>query len=128
MHRYAIRTDEGRAGVLLIEPGVTESEIECLANDLCELGRPVVAGFSAHPHGAHLLWHGSVGGADQVRARIDQDRAYAHASRDSHDPGDPRIGRSAEPGWEWVGEVHDGQVGGLARRNERDARAEIVDG
>jgi glyoxylase-like metal-dependent hydrolase (beta-lactamase superfamily II) len=26
--------------------------------------------------------HGSTGGADQVRARIDQDRAYVHALRD----------------------------------------------
>ena len=36
--------------------------------------------------------HGSVGGADQVRARIDQDRAYVQALRDGHDPDDPRIG------------------------------------
>ena len=27
--------------------------------------------------------HGSIGGADQVRARIDQDRAYVHALRDA---------------------------------------------
>src|SRR5262249_56156521 len=45
--------------------------------------------------------HGSTGGADQVRARIDQDRAYVHALRDGRVPGDPRVGPSARPGWEW---------------------------
>ena len=30
--------------------------------------------------------HGSVGGAGQVHARIDLDRAYVHALRDGHDP------------------------------------------
>src|ERR671930_1264440 len=36
--------------------------------------------------------HGSVGGADQVSARIDQDRAYLHALRAAGVPGDPRVG------------------------------------
>ncbi|GAA4195512.1 MBL fold metallo-hydrolase [Microbispora amethystogenes] len=251
---------QGRAGVLLIDPGVTGSELDCLANDLHESGRPVVAGFSTHPHWDHLLWHarlgeaprygtarcaatvrdrlsdagakariaahlleteiagqvpldllglitglpaetaripwdgphvriiehqahapghaalliegrgvlvagdmlsdvlipmlgdvngtddviedylaalrlieevadgvdviipghGSVGGADQVRARIDQDRAYVHALRDRRDLSDPRIGPSAKPGWEWVSDVHAGQLQRLARRSERD--------
>lgn len=30
--------------------------------------------------------HGSIGEADRVYARIDQDRAYLHALRDAHDP------------------------------------------
>ena len=64
--------------------------------------------------------HGSSGGADQVRARIEQDRAYVHALRDAGVPGDPRVGPSAKPGWEWVSDVHDGQVQRLARRSERD--------
>lgn len=64
--------------------------------------------------------HGSVGTADQVRARIDQDRAYVHAVRDGADPDDPRIGPSAEPGWEWVSDVHAGQLQSLAGRSERD--------
>ena len=63
--------------------------------------------------------HGSVGGADQVHARIDQDRAYVHALRDGRDPDDPRIS-SAKPGWEWVGDVHTGQAQRLAERSERD--------
>jgi glyoxylase-like metal-dependent hydrolase (beta-lactamase superfamily II) len=35
--------------------------------------------------------HGSVGGADQVQARLDQDRAYLHALRDADVPSDPRL-------------------------------------
>jgi glyoxylase-like metal-dependent hydrolase (beta-lactamase superfamily II) len=65
--------------------------------------------------------HGSVGGADQVRARIDQDRAYVTALRDvAHALSDPRVGPSAAHGWEWVGGVHERQLQGLAQRTERD--------
>jgi glyoxylase-like metal-dependent hydrolase (beta-lactamase superfamily II) len=39
--------------------------------------------------------HGSVGGADQIRLRIDQDRAYLQALRDDDAPSDPRLGPSA---------------------------------
>ena len=247
----------GRAGVLLIDPGVLGYEMAALANDLRELGQPVVAGFSTHPHWDHLLWHaslgaaprygtarcaaaardwlsdpgwqvriaglippdiagqvpldlmglitglpaetaqipwdgpqiriiehqahapghaallieergvlvagdmlsdvlitmldvsgaadpiedylaalrllegatagvdvlvpghGSIGGADQVRARIDQDRAYVHALRDARVPRDPRVGPSAKDGWDWVAGVHEGQLQRLARRSER---------
>jgi glyoxylase-like metal-dependent hydrolase (beta-lactamase superfamily II) len=63
--------------------------------------------------------HGSVSGADEVRARIHQDRAYVHALRDGGNPGDPRVGPSARPGWEWVSNVHTGQQERLARRSER---------
>jgi glyoxylase-like metal-dependent hydrolase (beta-lactamase superfamily II) len=52
---------QGRAGVLLIDPGVREDEMACLANDLSDLGQTVVAGFSTHPHWDHLLWHASLG-------------------------------------------------------------------
>src|SRR3954452_25625870 len=65
--------------------------------------------------------HGSVGGADQLHARIEQDRAYVHALRDGEGPDDPRIGPSAKPGWEWVGDVHAGQAQRLAQSHERDA-------
>ena len=54
---------QGRAGVLLIDPGVTGDEMACLTNDLRGLGQPVVAGFSTHPHWDHLLWHARLGEA-----------------------------------------------------------------
>jgi glyoxylase-like metal-dependent hydrolase (beta-lactamase superfamily II) len=59
--------------------------------------------------------HGSVGGADQVRARIDQDRAYVHALRDARVPDDPRLGPSAT--YDWVADVHAGQLERLGRRS-----------
>ena len=64
--------------------------------------------------------HGSTGGADQVPARIGQDRAYVHALRDAQVPSDPRVGPSAKSGWEWVSGVHARQQQGLARRSARD--------
>ncbi|MEU7858452.1 MBL fold metallo-hydrolase [Nonomuraea sp. NPDC049141] len=250
---------QGRAGVLLIDPGVQGHEMACLANDLSNLGQTVVAGFSTHPHWDHLLWHaqlgtaprygtarcaatvrdqlsdadakariadhlleteiagqvpldllglitglpaetaqipwdgpqvriiehqahapghaallieergvlvagdmlsdvlipmldlngtadpiedylaalrllegvagdvdvlvpghGFIGGADQVHARIELDRAYGLALREGQVPSDPRVGPSAKPGWEWVSDVHNGQAQRLARRSERD--------
>jgi glyoxylase-like metal-dependent hydrolase (beta-lactamase superfamily II) len=248
---------QGRAGVLLIDPGTTGSEMACLAKDLSESGRPVVAGFATHPDWDHVLWqaelgraprygtarcaahlrelrsnagwqarvaemlppeiaeetpldlfgliiglpagtarvpwdgppvriiehpahapghaallieesgvlvagdmlsdvlipmlddangtndpieeylaglrlledvaddvdvvipgHGSVGRAGQVRARIEQDRAYVHALRDGDVTDDPRIGSSAKPGWEWVSDIHAGQRERFTRRSQ----------
>jgi glyoxylase-like metal-dependent hydrolase (beta-lactamase superfamily II) len=54
---------QGQAGVLLIDPGILGNEMVALANDLHELGQPVVAGFSTHPHWDHLLWHARLGSA-----------------------------------------------------------------
>jgi len=62
--------------------------------------------------------HGSIGGADQLRARIDQDRAYVQALRDAGAPGDPRVGPSAT--FDWMSGVHERQLQKLARRRERD--------
>jgi glyoxylase-like metal-dependent hydrolase (beta-lactamase superfamily II) len=62
--------------------------------------------------------HGSIGGADQVRARIEQDRAYVQALRDAGVPGDPRVGPSAT--FDWMSGVHERQLQQLARRKERD--------
>jgi glyoxylase-like metal-dependent hydrolase (beta-lactamase superfamily II) len=253
---------QGRAGVLLIDPGVTGDEMVAIADDLRKLGQPVVAGFSTHPDWDHVLWHaklgeaprygtarcaaymrdllsnadwkarvveglppeiaeeipldlfglitglpaetaqipwdgpkvriiehqahapghaallieerrvlvagdmlsdvlipmldlsaadpiedylaalrlldgvagdvdvfipghGSVGGGDQLRARIDQDRAYVQALRENQVVSDPRIGPSAKKGWEWVSDVHAGQLQQLAKRGERDGMARI---
>ena len=245
---------QGREGVLLVDPGIRGDEMVELANDVRELGQPVVAGFSTHPHWDHLLWHdrlgaaprygtarcaatvrdrlsgagwearvaglippdiveqvpldllgritglpaevaqipwdgprarivdhqahapghaallieergvlvagdmlsdvlipmldlngtadpigdylaalrllegmavdadvlvpghGSAGAADQVQARIDQDRAYVHALRDADVLSDPRIGPSAQDGWDWVAGVHDRQLQILRHR------------
>jgi glyoxylase-like metal-dependent hydrolase (beta-lactamase superfamily II) len=69
----------GRAGVLLIDPGVLDHELATLADDLRELGQPVVAGFSTHPHWDHLLWDARFGAAPRygtarcaatIRARL----------------------------------------------------------
>jgi glyoxylase-like metal-dependent hydrolase (beta-lactamase superfamily II) len=249
---------QGRAGVLLIDPGILGDEMAAIADDVRELGQPVVAAFSTHPHWDHVLWHarfgapprygtarcaaavrdemsdagweariaewippdiaeqmswdlfglitglpaetaripwdgpgvrivehqahapghaallieergvlvagdmlsdvlipmldlddtadpiedylaalrllegvagdvdvlvpghGSIGGADQAHARIDQDRAYVHAVRAADVVSDPRLGPSAKDGWDWVAGVHARQLQGLARRSERD--------
>ncbi len=52
---------QGDAGVLVIDPGVLDSDMAALAGDLRELGLPVLAGFSTHPHWDHLLWHAGLG-------------------------------------------------------------------
>ena len=62
--------------------------------------------------------HGSIGGADQVRTRIEQDRAYVQALRDAGVPRDRRVGPSAT--FEWLPGVHERQLQQLARRSERD--------
>ena len=248
---------QGGAGVLLIDPGIQGSEMASLADDLRELGQPVVAGFSTHPDWDHVLWHaelgeaprygtarcaaamrdllsnadwkarvaeelppeiaeeipldlfglitglpaetaripwdgpevriiehpahaqghaallikergvlvagdmlsdilmpfpdlgaanpiedylvglqrleavaddvdvlipghGSVCGADQVRARIELDRAYVHALRDGQTPDDPRIGPSATYGKDWLPGVYEWQVQQLAGKRKHD--------
>jgi glyoxylase-like metal-dependent hydrolase (beta-lactamase superfamily II) len=252
---------QGRAGVLLIDPGIKGDEMADLANDLRELGQTVVAGFSTHPHWDHLLWHpklgeaprygtarcaadvrdvlsdanwkarvaevlppdiaeeipldllgliaglpakteqvpwdgpqvriiehqahapghaallikergvlvagdmlsdilipmldleaadpiedylaalrliegvaddvdvfipahGCVGGADQVRARIEQDRAYVQALHDGRTPDDPRVGPSATFGKDWLPGVHKWQLEQLAKKREQDGKPE----
>ena len=81
---------QGRAGVLLIDPGVLGDEMTGIANDLRELGQPVVAGFSTHPHWDHLLWHAGLGAAprygtarcaDTVRERLPDADAKARVAR-----------------------------------------------
>jgi glyoxylase-like metal-dependent hydrolase (beta-lactamase superfamily II) len=247
----------GQAGALLIDPGIAGNEMACLANDLRELGQPVVAGFATHPDWDHVLWHvelgevprygtarcaafmrdllsnadwrarvaeglppeiaeevplelfglitglpgetaqipwdgpgvriiehpahaqghaallieergvlvagdmlsdilipfpdldatnpiedylvglqlledvaddvdvvipghGCAGGADQVRARIEQDRAYVQALRDGHAPDDRRIGPSATFGKDWLPGVAEWQLQQLAPKGEPD--------
>ncbi|MDQ1514149.1 MAG: hypothetical protein QOC59_1991, partial [Microbacteriaceae bacterium] len=70
---------DGGAGALLVDAGILGDEMVCLANDLREMDRTVVAGFSTHPHWDHLLWHTALGAAprygtarcaDTIRARM----------------------------------------------------------
>jgi hypothetical protein len=65
--------------------------------------------------------HGSVCGADQMRARFELDLSYVHALRNGGNFDDPRIGTSAQPGWEWVSDIHEGQLQSLAQRNENES-------
>jgi glyoxylase-like metal-dependent hydrolase (beta-lactamase superfamily II) len=74
---------QGRAGVLLIDPGVLGREIACLADDLSGSGQTVVAGFSTHPHWDHLLWQASLGAAP----RYGTARCAATARERLSDPG-----------------------------------------
>jgi glyoxylase-like metal-dependent hydrolase (beta-lactamase superfamily II) len=66
--------------------------------------------------------HGSVGGADQVHARIDQDRAYLLALGNADVLSDPRLGPSATFR-DWLPGVHERQLQHLARNRARDAVA-----
>jgi len=43
--------------LILVDPGIDGSDLSQLADDLDQLGTPVIAGFSTHPHWDHLLWH-----------------------------------------------------------------------
>jgi len=80
---------QGGAGVLLIDAGVLEHELIRLADDVRELGQPVVAGFSTHPHWDHLLWHPRLGEAprygtarcaDTARERLSAPGAMARVA------------------------------------------------
>jgi glyoxylase-like metal-dependent hydrolase (beta-lactamase superfamily II) len=59
---------------------------------------PGHAALLIEERGVLVPGHGSIGGADQVPARIDRDRAYVHALRDAHVPSDSRVGPSATYG------------------------------
>ncbi|MEQ4519794.1 MBL fold metallo-hydrolase [Pseudarthrobacter sp. B907] len=63
--------------------------------------------------------HGSVGGADQLRARINQDRAYVQALHDGGVPDDARVGPSAP--LEWLPDVHRWQLQRLAEKAQSGA-------
>jgi glyoxylase-like metal-dependent hydrolase (beta-lactamase superfamily II) len=62
--------------------------------------------------------HGPIGRADQVRARIEKDRAYADTLHDVGVPDDPRVGPSAT--FDWLPSVHQRQLEQLARRRAHD--------
>jgi glyoxylase-like metal-dependent hydrolase (beta-lactamase superfamily II) len=67
--------------------------------------------------------HGSIGGADQVRARIEQDRSYVQALRGAGAPDDPRVGPSAA--FDWMSGVHERQLQQLTRKESATGRPRI---
>lgn len=81
---------EGGAGALLVDPGVTSSEIDCLAADLAALGAPVSLAFSTHPDWDHVLWRPALGAAP----RYGTARAAAAIAEELRDP--QTIGRIAD--------------------------------
>ena len=116
---------------LLIE----ERRVLVVGDLLSDVLIPMLDGSAADPIGDYLIslrllegaaddvdvfipGHGAVDGAHQLRVRIDRDRAYVQALRDGQLVSDPRIGPSAREGWEWVSDVHAGQVQQLAQRAE----------
>lgn len=51
----------GSSGVLLVDPGLTVAEMDCLGSDLRARRLSVAAGFATHPDWDHVLWHSSFG-------------------------------------------------------------------
>jgi glyoxylase-like metal-dependent hydrolase (beta-lactamase superfamily II) len=62
--------------------------------------------------------HGSLGDADQLRARIELDRAYVRALLADGAPVDPRVGPEAP--LYWLADVHDWQLQRLADKGKPD--------
>ena len=56
----------------------------------------------------------AVGGAEALRARVQQDRSYVQALRDGGAPDDPRVRPSAT--LDWLPDVHRWQLARLTRR------------
>jgi glyoxylase-like metal-dependent hydrolase (beta-lactamase superfamily II) len=55
----------GRAGALVVDPGITATELVCLGDDLRASGQVVVAGFATHPDWDHVLWDAALGDAQR---------------------------------------------------------------
>jgi glyoxylase-like metal-dependent hydrolase (beta-lactamase superfamily II) len=90
MHTNAVIV-RGRAGVLLVDPGIHGNELVALADELAERGDAVAIGFSTHPHWDHLLWHARLGSATRygtarcaasAKARLEIGRDMANESAD----------------------------------------------
>jgi glyoxylase-like metal-dependent hydrolase (beta-lactamase superfamily II) len=64
-----------------------------------------------------ITGHGSVGGAGEVRTRIEQDRAYVQALHDGGGSDDPRL--TTRPNKEWLSSVHEWQVQQLTKNAAR---------
>lgn len=51
----------GPFGSLVVDAGVTDGELCCLASDLDAIGAPAVVSFATHPDWDHALWHPELG-------------------------------------------------------------------
>lgn len=85
-------TPDGRA--LVVDPGITVTEVEALAATVARRGWRVTAGFSTHPHWDHVLWSRSLGEVPRwacptaVRAQqrsLTEDRAKVERTAPGHD-------------------------------------------
>jgi glyoxylase-like metal-dependent hydrolase (beta-lactamase superfamily II) len=77
-------------GLVLIDPGIDGSDLDQLAGDLDQLGIPVVAGFSTHPHWDHLLWHPRFGDVPRYATA-----ACAHVASEVRERGQKMAAQSA---------------------------------
>jgi glyoxylase-like metal-dependent hydrolase (beta-lactamase superfamily II) len=66
--------------------------------------------------------HGSVGDADQIRARIKQDRAYTQALHHGGGSDDPRL--STPLNKDWLPGVHGWQLRQISETRERDGKSD----
>jgi hydroxyacylglutathione hydrolase len=84
---------DGAGGCLLIDPGVTLTELTRLAADLHELRLRPTAAWSTHPHWDHVLWSRDLGDPPRyatpaavavAKARQDEIAAEAQRSAPGH--------------------------------------------
>jgi glyoxylase-like metal-dependent hydrolase (beta-lactamase superfamily II) len=80
----------GDGGLVLVDPGIDGSELNQLADDLDQLGMPVVVGFSTHPHWDHLLWHSRFGDVPRYATS-----AGAHAASEARERAQTMAAESA---------------------------------
>lgn len=104
------------ARVLLAGDMLSDVEIPLFDPDAADpagaygAGLELLAGACAAGIDTVVPGHGSVATGDEIRARIESDRAYVRSLRDGADPADARIGPQATYGTDWLGESHERNV------------------
>src|SRR6476660_2383773 len=68
-------------GLILVDPGISGTDLDQLADEVDRLGIPVVAGFSTHLHWDHLLWHARFGDVPRYALQAAADAAPAVRER-----------------------------------------------
>jgi glyoxylase-like metal-dependent hydrolase (beta-lactamase superfamily II) len=59
--------------LILVDPGIDGPDLNQLADDVAQLGLPVVAGFSTPRHWDHLLWQPRFGAAPMALTTASRD-------------------------------------------------------